>query len=272
MRAYRPNLTGKIHPEAEREIRFLQDEIDRLKSLVSSAKLKEPIAAIVTAPPITNSALLGVLAQPELGSGTTDPQLQTVSTAAGTVTSVSASATPTSVFDIAVSTATSTPAIALSMDNQAANIMLAGPSSGGSAQPAFRAPVAADIYGIADVLLASASININSNTAQDIYTVPSGKTLVVTRAVVRLASADISGYGSAVDVFDSSSGDAVIDSFDTYAWTQLLDGDHFYPSTGFTGVNAPYIMVAAGDRVQARPLGVFGSAATVVMDVFGYLF
>jgi hypothetical protein len=63
----------------------------------------------------------------------------------GTVTSVSATATPTSVFDIAVTNPTTTPDIALSMDNQSANIVLAGPASGGAATPAFRSLLDADI-------------------------------------------------------------------------------------------------------------------------------
>lgn len=57
----------------------------------------------------------------------------------GTVTSFSA--TPSGIFD--VTNPTSTPE--LSLDNQAANIVLAGPSSGAAATPAFRALVADDI-------------------------------------------------------------------------------------------------------------------------------
>lgn len=63
----------------------------------------------------------------------------------GTVTSVSATALPTSVFDISVTNPTTTPAIALSMDDQAANTVLAGDPASGSTAPAFRALVDADI-------------------------------------------------------------------------------------------------------------------------------
>lgn len=63
----------------------------------------------------------------------------------GSVTNVSATATPTSIFDISVTNPTTTPAIALSMDNQSANQVLAGPSSGGAAAPAFRALVSDDL-------------------------------------------------------------------------------------------------------------------------------
>lgn len=64
---------------------------------------------------------------------------RTPASGVGTVTSFSAA--PTSIFDVA--TATTTPA--LSLDNQAANIVLAGPTGGGAAVPAFRALVAADM-------------------------------------------------------------------------------------------------------------------------------
>ncbi len=57
----------------------------------------------------------------------------------GTVTSFSA--TPAGIFD--VTNPTTTPA--LSLDNQSANIVLAGPTSGGATTPAFRALVNADM-------------------------------------------------------------------------------------------------------------------------------
>lgn len=60
---------------------------------------------------------------------------------AGTVTSFSAS--PAGIFDVA--NPNTTPA--LSLDNQSANTVLAGPTSGGAATPAFRALVLAD-FGI----------------------------------------------------------------------------------------------------------------------------
>lgn len=62
----------------------------------------------------------------------------------GTVTSVALTA-PTAVFDVAGSPVTNSGTLALSFDNQAANTLFAGPSSGGAAAPAFRAMVTADI-------------------------------------------------------------------------------------------------------------------------------
>lgn len=70
---------------------------------------------------------------------TSDPGTWDPITNVGSVSSFSAS--PTSIFDVA--NPTTTPA--LSLDNQAANIVLAGPSSGGAATPSFRALVVNDL-------------------------------------------------------------------------------------------------------------------------------
>lgn len=68
-----------------------------------------------------------------------NPKLDWISAGTGTVTSFSA--TPTGIFDVA--TATTTPA--LSLDNQNANVVLAGPSSGSATTPGFRALVDEDL-------------------------------------------------------------------------------------------------------------------------------
>lgn len=78
----------------------------------------------------------------------------------GTVTSVSATATPTSVFGIAVTDPTTTPAIALTMDNQTGNTVLASPADGSSGQPAFRALVVADLPNMA--LIAGGRLTLSS--------------------------------------------------------------------------------------------------------------
>jgi hypothetical protein len=63
----------------------------------------------------------------------------------GSVTSVGLTATPTSVFNVSGSPVTTSGTLALSMDDQAANKVMAGPSSGADATPAFRSLVTADV-------------------------------------------------------------------------------------------------------------------------------
>lgn len=64
--------------------------------------------------------------------------------AGGTVTSV-ALTMPTDIFDVAGSPVTTSGTLAVTLDNQTANTVFAGPTSGGAAAPAFRALVAGDI-------------------------------------------------------------------------------------------------------------------------------
>lgn len=109
--------------------------------------------------------------------------------AAGTVTSFSAA--PTGIFDVA--TATTTPA--LSLDNQAANIILAGPGSGGAATPAFRALVTADLPQNAWVswtpTLVNISVGAGSVTAR--YAQVSNKTIICRLHIALGAGASVTG-------------------------------------------------------------------------------
>lgn len=76
----------------------------------------------------------------------------------GTVTSVDFTASPGSVFNVSGAPVTTSGTIALSMDSQAANIVLAGPSSGGAATPAFRSLVSDDIPSLAASKIASGTL------------------------------------------------------------------------------------------------------------------
>lgn len=63
----------------------------------------------------------------------------------GTVTSVAFTATPSGIFDVSGSPIVGSGTIALTMDSQTGNVVLASPSGGGAGTPAFRTLVAADI-------------------------------------------------------------------------------------------------------------------------------
>lgn len=71
--------------------------------------------------------------------------LQTSGGGSGTVTSVALTAAPSSVFNVSGSPVTTAGTLDLSMDDQAANKVLAGPTTGADAAPAFRALVDDDI-------------------------------------------------------------------------------------------------------------------------------
>lgn len=87
MAGFRPNLTGKVHPDVERYIRSLQDELERLQGLIE----KRPAVStnvVKTAGSGGGALIGGVFAQPDLATGSTDPSLEGLSTQDGTVTSV----------------------------------------------------------------------------------------------------------------------------------------------------------------------------------------
>ena len=122
------DLAGKaasVHTHAQADVTNLTTDLSN----------KQPLDAQLT----TLSSLGSPLQQIRVNAGGTDLEYFTPSVGAGTVTDFSA--TPSGIFDVATSTTTP----ALSLDNQNANLVLAGPSTGAAATPAFRALVAADI-------------------------------------------------------------------------------------------------------------------------------
>lgn len=204
-----------------------------------------------------------------IGQDTPDPVLAGLNN--GTVTSFSAGDL-NPLFTTNEATVTTTPALTFAQINQTANLIFAGPASGGAANPAFRSLTAADLYAIGVALLSSTIVNLNSTAAQDLYTVPLGKSLVTINAIARSASVDVSAYASDVPLKENGSGDSVINAFTSAQWSNLSDSTHFIPSPGFDGTDAPYKIVPTGNKVRAIPAGAFGSAATVVIDLYGILF
>jgi hypothetical protein len=85
---FRPNLVGKTHPEVERAIRLLQDEVASVREELKTKTIELSKAQAQA----QNSLIGGVLVQPDLATGATDPQLEGVSTTDGTVTSIATAA------------------------------------------------------------------------------------------------------------------------------------------------------------------------------------
>ncbi len=200
-------------------------------------------------------------------NATTEPGSWGTISGIGTVTSFSAS--PASVFDVA--NATTTPA--LSLDNQSANTALMGPTSGSPAQPAFRALDPQDTQSVAPTLLASVTINLNTNTKQTLYTVPTGRGCIVTSVVGRQATVDLSGGATGFLTFGFNAGA-----------TDWSPGANFV-TTGFTtslkymvqdqGVASGNVPVPFGGSAAVFGFitnAAFGSTAGMIIDVIGYLF
>ena len=89
----------------------------------------------------------------------------------GTVTSFS-SGNLSPLFTTSVATATTTPALSFTLSNQNANLVFAGPSSGGASAPTFRALVASDIPSLSSVYVpytgATTTVDLNNQILTDI--------------------------------------------------------------------------------------------------------
>lgn len=109
-----------------------------------------------------------------------------VAAGAGTVTSVALSA-PSAIFDVSGSPITTSGTLALSLDNQSANTVFAGPSSGGAAAPTFRSLAAADI----PTIPASSVTGANLTAASSKVSVSGGTGAVLSAATVDVVPGNI---------------------------------------------------------------------------------
>lgn len=117
----------------------------------------------------------------------------------------------------------------------------------------------------AETLLASvANVNLNSGTATTLYTVPTGKTAVITRLVIRNASTSLTTVSFSV-------------GFNSTAFNNILaDATH----TELTGNTLYSILIAKAGAAIGAAAAVLkllcntlqGGAATCSVDIFGYLF
>lgn len=86
----------------------------------------------------------------------------------GTVTSVALSAPSTSVFSVSGSPVTTSGTLTLSLANQNANIVFAGPGSGGATTPSFRSLVANDIPGTLNATAFQGHVTPQSTSTYDL--------------------------------------------------------------------------------------------------------
>lgn len=199
--------------------------------------------------------------------GTVEPGVWRLAGSSGTVTSFSA--IPSSIFDVA--NPTTTPA--LSLDNQNANLFLAGPLSGAAATPSFRVISSLDTVSVTPTILSTTTLNLNTNTKQTLYTVPLGRGAIILMVVLRQASVDLSTGITTFLTFGFNAG--------ANDWSPTNN----FPTTGFTSsllysIQDQYV-ASGGQQVSFGGSGAvfgaitdnsFGSASNVVVDVIGYLF
>lgn len=115
-------------------------------------------------------------------------------------------------------------------------------------------------------------LDLNTNTKQSLYTVPPGKSAIITTEVFHSPSVDLSGGGTTrlTSGFDAGATDfgpqffnpTILTATDHYA---VFDQQDAAPA-------APSVIGAAGDEFGVITDSAFGSAATVVVDLYVRLF
>ncbi|MGB8510926.1 MAG: hypothetical protein WCD76_21310, partial [Pyrinomonadaceae bacterium] len=128
----------------------------------------------------------------------------------------------------------------------------------------------ASVGGVALVLgrVASVSLNANSAVYQTVFTAPTGKTFVPVRLVYRAPTVDLSTVNFRCQ---NSATTSVLMS----GTMPTLTAAAKYGVQTFDASDASMQdleVIAAGASLQCKPVVAFGSAATVTVDVFGYLF
>lgn len=102
-------------------------------------------------------------------------------------------------------------------------------------------------------------LNMQTSAAQNLYTVPTGKTFYPIMVIVRNNSASLAG-GS---------------DYDFTTWRQTVDLSGMTVTTGFRVLyatdNTTYTPIAAGGTFQVTASTGATAAGTATMDVFGYL-
>lgn len=124
----------------------------------------------------------------------------------GTVTSVAATV-PTDILSVSGSPVTGSGTLAISKVNQNANLVFAGPTTGGAAAPAFRSLVAADLPAqkcVIQMAVSDETTAITTGTAKLTFRMPHAMTLTEVRASLTASSSsgnptvDINEGGSTI--------------------------------------------------------------------------
>jgi hypothetical protein len=164
-----------------------------------------------------------------VNSGATD--IEYVTATSGTVTSVSLTV-PTSVLSVSGSPITSSGTLAVSLANQSANVIFAGPTTGAATTPTFRALVAADIPALS--YLASSGGTVSGNvivtgnlTVQGTTTTVSSTTLTVADKNIELAtgsSTDAAADGGGITLHGATDKTLNwVDSTDSWTSSEHID-------------------------------------------------
>lgn len=109
-----------------------------------------------------------------------------------------------------------------------------------------------------------AGVDMNTATATTLYTVPAGKSAIITHIVVRNASTSLTTVSYSFGFNSASFNDVVANA----THTELTGATLYTALIAKVGATRG----AAGDILKVLMNTLQGGAATTTMDVFGYLF
>jgi hypothetical protein len=112
-------------------------------------------------------------------------------------------------------------------------------------------------------LSSTAAVNLNVTTKTTLYTVPAGKSAVITRMVIRNASTSLTTASCGIG-FDASGADVVASE----TWVELTGATLYTVRLAKDGSKVG----AAADVLGLKCSIAQGGAATATVDVFGYLY
>jgi hypothetical protein len=114
-------------------------------------------------------------------------------------------------------------------------------------------------------LLDSATVNLqNGDGKTTVYTVPTGKTAVITHVIIRSPSGSLAG-GADFDIGSGANADTWLQTVDLSAMTATTDYKVITSTTKYT-------LEAAAAAFGIKPITGATADVTATMDVFGYLF
>lgn len=135
----------------------------------------------------------------------------------------------------------------------------------------FDGSVWQEVPRVGEQWLATITLNVNTTALQDVFTVPAGTTLVITKVVIRSASTDLTALAAAFRLVDSETSNVLVNRdvsgyfIDT---SKYLLVEPFESTGSFDSPQA----INLGYKVQAKVNAAFGSPATLKVDLFGYLY
>ena len=119
-------------------------------------------------------------------------------------------------------------------------------------------------------LLGSAVVDLQNGDSKSVaYTVPTGKTAVITHVAIRSPDASLAG-GTDFDIGSGANADTWRQTIDLSSLTTATTDYIVIPSIAATPVK--YTLEAAGATFGIKPITGATADATATMDVFGYEF